>query len=222
MNETPRGTEIVRLAIVDDHELVRDGLASLLSNHNSVDIDIVFNGVDPKLAAEFSPDVVLLDVNLGADFPNVAENVSASAKTGARVLLLSAFVDPIVIRSALAAGALGYVPKRASSEMLCDAIETAYRSEFYLSVDLASMLASAVTTPDLSPRELDALRLYSSGLKLSAVAHRMGISPHTAKEYLDRVRAKYAAVGRSARTRTELYQAAQHDGLIPRDGTPWA
>ena len=87
-------------------------------------------------------------------------------------------------------------------------MHTAARGELYLSVDLAAILASAADTPDLSPRELDALRLYASGLKLSAVAHRMGISPHTAKEYLDRVRAKYAQVGRPARTRTELYAAA--------------
>ena len=81
-------------------------------------------------------------------------------------------------------------------------------------MDLASILASTNDTPDLSPRELDALRLYASGLKLSAVAHRMGISPHTAKEYLDRVRAKYSQVGRPARTRTELYAAATRDGLL--------
>jgi DNA-binding CsgD family transcriptional regulator len=87
----------------------------------------------------------------------------------------------------------------------------------YLSVDLASILAAAVETPDLSPRESHALRLYASGLSIAAVARRMEISAHTAKEYLDRVRAKYAAVGRMARTRTELYAAARNDGLLKDD-----
>ena len=113
------------------------------------------------------------------------------------------------------AGALGFVPKRVSYGQLMEALSTVATDELYLSVDLAAMLASAADTPDLSPRELDALRLYASGLKLSAVAHRMGISPHTAKEYLDRVRAKYQQVGRPARTRTELYAAASRDGLLP-------
>ena len=91
--------------------------------------------------------------------------------------------------------------------------------EIYLSVDLAAILAATVEKPDLSPRELDALRLYASGLTLNSVARRMGISPHTAKEYIDRVRAKYSAVGRHARTRTELYAAATHDGLLePNEG----
>ena len=53
---------------------------------------------------------------------------------------------------------------------------------------------------------------------MTAVARRLEISPHTAKEYLDRVRAKYAAVGREARTRTELYAAAQSDGLLGEPG----
>jgi DNA-binding CsgD family transcriptional regulator len=76
------------------------------------------------------------------------------------------------------------------------------------------MLAAGPEAPDLSPRERDALRLYASGLKLAAVARRMDISPHTVKEYLDRVRMKYQQVGRPARTRTELYAEARRDGLL--------
>ena len=84
----------------------------------------------------------------------------------------------------------------------------------FLSVDLASILANAKDRPILSPRETDALRLYAAGLTLVAVGHRMGISPHTVKEYLDRVRRKYEIIGRSARTRTELYVVASDDGLL--------
>ena len=61
---------------------------------------------------------------------------------------------------------------------------------------------------------MDALRLYAAGLTLNAVAYRMGVSPHTAKEYLDRVRAKYEHIGRRARTRTELYVQASEDGIL--------
>ena len=101
------------------------------------------------------------------------------------------------------------------NDILKEAVHTVAVQELYLSVDLASILAAAVETPELSPRELDALRLYASGLSINAVGRKMGISPHTAKEYLDRVRSKYGAVGRTARTRTELYAAARTDGLIP-------
>ena len=81
------------------------------------------------------------------------------------------------------------------STCLVEALSTVYTDELYLSVDLASILAAAVGTPDLSPRESEALRLYASGLSMTAVARRLEISPHTAKEYLDRVRAKYASGG---------------------------
>jgi DNA-binding NarL/FixJ family response regulator len=147
----------------------------------------------------------------------VGVNTEVFTGAGVRVLLISAFDDAAAVRSGLKSGALGFVPKRVSYDTLIDALRFVAAGELYLSVDLASILAAANDTPDLSPRELDALRLYASGLKLAAVAHRMGISPHTAKEYLDRVRAKYSQVGRPARTRTELYAAATRDGLLGLD-----
>ncbi|MCB0922804.1 MAG: hypothetical protein KDC08_13465, partial [Actinobacteria bacterium] len=68
--------------------------------------------------------------------------------------------------------------------------------------------------PDLSGQELRALQLYAQGLTLKAVARRMSVSQNTAKEYLDRVRAKYLATGRAARTKAELQAAAREDGLL--------
>ena len=205
----------MRLAIVDDHELVREGLCALIEAHAADAVDIAYSGdsVDAALAA--APTVVLLDVELGPGAADVATNTSTFHAAGIPVLLISAFDDPGSIRAGMRSGALGFVPKRVSYEQLQEALDCVAKDELYLSVDLASMLASAADTPELSPRELDALRLYASGLKLAAVAHRMGISPHTAKEYLDRVRAKYQQVGRPARTRTELYAAASRDGLLP-------
>lgn len=205
----------MRLAIVDDHELVREGLSALIEAHASESVEIAYSGDTVAAALAAAPTVVLLDVELGPQAEDVGTNTTAFHAAGIPVLLISAFDDPASIRAGMRAGALGFVPKRVSYEQLQEALDCVARDELYLSVDLASMLASASDTPELSPRELDALRLYASGLKLAAVAHRMGISPHTAKEYLDRVRAKYQQVGRPARTRTELYAAASRDGLLP-------
>ena len=72
--------------------------------------------------------------------------------------------------------------------------------------------------PPFDPKLMEVLPLLKDRgvlLSINAVGRKMGISPHTAKEYLDRVRAKYGAVGRTARTRTELYAAARTDGLLP-------
>ncbi len=214
--QSPVGTKsAMRLAIVDDHELVREGLRALIAAQDDGSVDICYSGAHVAEALACDPTVVLLDVELGPGAADVATNTGIFDDAGIPVLLISAFDEPVTIRAGMRAGALGFVPKRVTYGQLMEALEIVARDELYLSVDLASMLASAADTPDLSPRELDALRLYASGLKISAVAHRLGISPHTAKEYLDRVRAKYREVGRPAGTRTELYAAATRDGLLP-------
>jgi DNA-binding NarL/FixJ family response regulator len=212
--------ESIALAIIDDHELVREGLAALVTGHPQDDIVITYCGGDVEEALASAPTVALLDVDLGPGSPPVGQSAAALTAAAVGVLLISAFDDAVAVRSGLASGALGFIAKRVSYDTLADAVRTVSRHELYLSVDLAAILASAAERPDLSPRELDALRLYASGLKLSAVAHRMGISPHTAKEYLDRVRTKYAHVGRPARTRTELYAAASKDGLLAEEPRP--
>jgi len=207
----------VSVAIIDDHELVREGLSTLVESPQVPIGRVVYCGESPVDAAAASPVVALLDVDLGPGSARLADSVALLCEAGANVLLISAFEDAVAVRAAMDAGALGFVPKRASVDVLRVALNTVALGELYLSVDLAAILASAADTPELSPRELDVLRLYASGLKLTAVANQLGISPHTAKEYLDRVRAKYAQVGRTARTRTELYAAANRDGLLESD-----
>lgn len=204
----------MRLAIVDDHELVRAGLVALLRDDVELSVEIVYSGRSVSDAVAARADVVLLDVDLGPEAAPVGRSVAELVAMDSRVLLISAFDDAVSVRSALKEGALGFVPKRVTLEVLREALTTAARGDLYLSVDLAAILTSASEAPDLSPRELTALQLYASGLTLAAVAHAMSISPHTAKEYLDRVRTKYAQVGRTARTRTELYAAASKDGLL--------
>ena len=206
------------LAIVDDHELVREGMRAVLESRQQSTLRIVYVGESVDEAIASAPSAVLLDVELGPGSGDVATNCRRLTASGIGVLLISAHDDPAAIRSGMAAGALGFVPKRVSYEELLEALVAVAADEIYLSVDLASMLASAPEAPDLSPRERDALRLYASGLKLAAVARRMEISPHTVKEYLDRVRTKYQHVGRPARTRTELYAEASRDGLLGEAG----
>ncbi len=204
----------MRLAIIDDHELVREGLRELVHTRGGAGWAIAYAGVSLDEALAGEPDVALLDVELGPGERDVASNCRVLAAAGVGILLISAYDDPVSIRAGLTAGALGFVPKRVSFEELDEALSCVAAGEMYLSMDLAGVLTSGADVPDLSPRELDALRLYASGLKLAAVARRMQISPHTVKEYLDRVRAKYQQVGRPARTRTELYAEASRDGLL--------
>jgi DNA-binding NarL/FixJ family response regulator len=204
----------MRVIIIDDHELVREGLVSLITHYFPDHITVIFSGENLESLGGLVCDVVLLDVDLGPGSNPVEANVADLVAANHNVLLISSSEDSIGIRHGLNAGALGFIPKRVGTEVLFSALETVAAGEMFLSVDLASILANAPDRPELSPRETDALRLYAAGLTLVAVAHRMEISPHTAKEYLDRVRRKYELIGRSARTRTELYVVALDDGIL--------
>lgn len=199
------------VAVVDDHEIFAEALRAWADEHLD-GVVVTYAGPDPHAVPQ-GTDLVLLDIDLG--LPTPAEDLTRSfVDQGTAVLLVSAVGEASRIRPALAAGALGFVPKKADGRALADAVHAALSGDTYVSPDLAAIIMAAPDQPDLSPQERTALRLYASGLKLDAVARRMNISASTAREYLARVRRKYADVGRHVRTKTELYAAAVKDGII--------
>lgn len=213
----------LKIAIVDDHQLVVDGLVAWL-RENAPHTAVSYAGGDPAEPLERAGelDVVLLDLELADGMPAASDTVARFTEVDTPVLLVSAVGDHKPIREALLAGALGYLPKSSPSSALLEAMYVVASGNSFVSADLAAVMAEdepGTLAPDLSPRELRALRLYASGLKMDSVARRMGISPHTAKEYIDRVRAKYAVAGRVARSKLDLISAANDDGLIDPDGS---
>jgi DNA-binding NarL/FixJ family response regulator len=210
---TPGRTEGIRVAILDDHPLVREGLAALLSAAEPGQLTVAYVGDDISEALAEAPHVVLLDIVMEDGVP-LAEKVEACRAEGSQVLLLSATAGSSVVLSGLRAGALGFLPKTASVEEIRAAVVDVASGAVHLTADLAAVLTADPQRPALSPQELRALRLYAAGSKIATIARRMDVSPHTVKEYLDRVRVKYAATGRHARTRTELYAVADRDGFL--------
>lgn len=201
-----------RLAIVDDHELFAQALTVWALDHLT-GVDVVYAGPDPS-SVPADTDLALLDIDLGPG-SRPAEQVTADlVAEGTAVLLVSALAEPSRIRPCLLAGALGFVPKQTGGDPLQQAIEAAMQGETYVSPNLAAVMMAADDTPELSAQESAALRLYASGLKLESVARRMNVSPATVREYLARVRRKYAGVGRQVRTKSDMYAAALRDGLI--------
>ena len=203
----------IRVAILDDHPLVREGLAALLRDAEPGQLTVGYAGDDIHDALACAPDVVLLDIVMEDGVP-LPDKVTACRADGAQVLLLSATASASVVLSGLRAGALGFLPKTATVEEIREAIVDVASGTVHLTTDLAAVLTADPARPALSPQELKALRLYAAGSKIATIARRMDVSPHTVKEYLDRVRTKYAAVGQQARTRTELYVAADRDGFL--------
>jgi two-component system, NarL family, uhpT operon response regulator UhpA len=207
-----RSDEPRRLAIVDDHELFADALRVWVTE-SLERVEVVYAGPDPRSVPD-GTDLVLLDIDLGAD-ESPAEDVTAGlVERGIAVLLVSSVGDAELIRPAIAAGALGYVPKREGGDVLHEAVDAALQGQIYVSPDLAAVMMVSIGRPEFSAQERTALRLYASGLKLDAVSRRMNVSPSTVREYLARVRRKYSYVGRDVRTKTDLYAAAVKDGII--------
>lgn len=212
-------TDLIKVVILDDHALFHQALAAWLGAHEP-DIEVAYAGEDWDLALEAAPraDVVLLDLDLGRDAPPLPQLAAQFQAAGCRILIVSALGSPRVVRQGLASGALGYMSKREQPGDLVTAVRTVASGQDFLTPEMAAILAEAPEdVPNLSIQELTALRLYASGMKLDSVARRMNVSPATAKEYLDRVRAKYAQAHRQVRSKSDMHRAAVEDGFLPRE-----
>ena len=119
------------------------------------------------------------------------------------------------------AGAAGYVLKSEPTAQVREAIKAVAEGKDWISPRLAYIFATddAPDRPELSPQETRALGLYATGLPMKAVARRMNISEQTTKQYVGRVREKYARTGRAAPTKIDLYYRAVEDGHLPP--LPW-
>ncbi|QAY74606.1 response regulator transcription factor [Agromyces protaetiae] len=205
------------VAIVDDHEAVRLGLRAACRDAGyTVVADAA--GVPELLDAlgDGSCDVVVLDLSLG-DGRTVTENVRTLLSTGSAVLVHSIADRVAAVREALAAGAAGVIPKASPMAAVIAAIATVASGEALNNVEWASAIEADrdFAKAQLGRRERDVLHLYASGLPLKLVAAQLGIAHSTAREYLDRIRAKYIEVGRPAPTKVDLLRRAVEDGILP-------
>jgi DNA-binding NarL/FixJ family response regulator len=206
----------LKVVIVDDHEAIRIALASVCSD-NQLELLASEATVDAALAAieGQKPDVAVLDLSL-SDGSSVQENVEKFISRQIPVLLFSIADKSQLVRAALKAGAAALVPKSHSMTELIDAIRMVSAGVFVNNLQTTAVIDadSDFKQAKLSPREQEVLSLYASGLALKQVAFELKITVHTAKEHIDRVRSKYANVGRPAVNKTELLMRAIEDGLI--------
>ncbi|MBU6245710.1 MAG: response regulator transcription factor [Actinomycetales bacterium] len=197
--------------------MMREALVERLVCH-SADMEVIYAGDSIVEAVRVSddrkPDCIVLDLDLGDGRPPM-ETVTEVVQIGAPVLVVSAAATPRSVQGAISRGASGYLSKQSPAHEFQRAVDIVLRGQVYLSPELAAMLS--VRTPgsvQLSPQEERALLLYSSGMKMASVGRIMGISPGTAKEYIRRVRVKYAEKGEPLPSKVELYKKAQEEGLL--------
>jgi DNA-binding NarL/FixJ family response regulator len=177
----------VRVVLVDDHPVVREGLRSMLLGASVEVVGEAGTGADAvRVALALGPDVVLLDMQL-PDMDGVAVVLALKrAAPTIAVLVLSMHDDPALVRRALDAGASGYLLKGAGRQRLLDAITTVRSGEQAMDPSLRPTTASASDEP-LTAVERAVLRSLGDGLTNREIAERMSWSVGTAKKYVQRI-----------------------------------
>lgn len=206
----------VRVLLVDDHQMLREGLARVMVDAG---LDVVGQASDgaegASMAARLKPDVVLMDVTMP-----VLDGIEATRRIKADtpevpVLILTMHGEPGVFRKAIEAGAAGYLVKDASSEEVVEAIRTVASGRTALSPGLATaMLDNAGDGENriLTAREEEVLQLIADGLATNEVADRLYISMKTVKNHLASIYQKI-----DARDRTQAVVNAVRMGIIRLD-----
>ncbi|MEU6373585.1 response regulator transcription factor [Streptomyces sp. NPDC046909] len=223
-DEEPEQAAPVRVLVVDDQRLIRDGIASLLSVRPG--IEVVGTAVDGRDAVaktlEAGPDVVLMDVRMPGMDGVEAVAVLRERAPRCRVVMLTTFDDEEYVVQALRAGAHGYLLKDLPADELAHAVRLAHAGVTQLDSSVAHRLTTFLPRPDtapetapetpavsLSPRETDILRLLAHGHTNREIAARLYLSEGTVKNHVSRILRRLAL-----RDRTQAALRARDLGLL--------
>ena len=209
----------VRLAILDDHEVLLDSLGSWIAAH-APDFDLVLSAstwLQLVHSDNFPTDLVFLDFQLKEPV-SIEARVRTCRAAGAKVIVLSSLDTRESRERALDAGAAAFLSKTLPMQEVMDAA----RAIMGVDVDQAPKRdwrplpagATQQSRPKLSAGEVVALKLYVSGFSTVEVASQMNVQYETAKTYLRRVREKYAKANRPASKKSELIRRAAEDGYL--------
>jgi NarL family two-component system response regulator LiaR len=203
------------VVIVDDHEVVRTGLATFLRVVRDLElVGEASNGEEGvRLCERTRPDVVLMDLIMPGIGGLSAIHALREKCPRTRVVALTSFPEEDLVERALAAGATGYLLKNVSSAELASAIRAAHADKPVLAPEAAQVLIHRATRPspghDLSAREREVLSLLTSGLSNKAIAERLVVSPSTIDFHVSNILGKLGAS-----TRTEAVAIAVQHRLV--------
>jgi DNA-binding NarL/FixJ family response regulator len=195
----------IRVLIVDDHAVVREGLRTYLALQDGIEVVGEAADGDAALdqAAALDPDVILMDLVMPQrDGIGAMQALRARGAT-ARVIVLTSFTDDDRIMPAIQAGAAGYLLKNVEPRELSRAVRAAHAGEALLDPAVAARLVEAVVAqraeapPDLTPREHDVLRLIVAGMANKRIARELGLSEKTVKAHVGHLLAKLGVADRT-------------------------
>jgi DNA-binding NarL/FixJ family response regulator len=209
--------DTLRIVLVDDHALVREGLRSVLAVFDDLEIVADADNIDAAIKAVVThrPDVVLLDLQLHDEDGAEVVRALAARDIDVGVLVLSVHDDASRLRTALRAGACGYLLKSARPDDLARAIRQVAAGRWTIGDELLGRLIEAfigiapIGVPSVTPREREVLDLLAEGLANRAVAERLGISTRTAQKHVENLFKKFNVHERGA-----LIEMASRSGLL--------
>lgn len=200
-------TVAVRILIVDDHQLAREGLKAVLSDDGLEVVGEAASGEEAvALVTQLVPDVVLMDVRLGLGIDGLeATRRIAALGLPSRVIMLSLHDMPAYVREALAAGAAGYVLKDASISELRGAVSQVMTGQSVIPLGLINAalresereVRAADGLAALTTREREVLGQVAEGLTNKEIARQLNVSPATIKAHVERIIAKLGVADRT-------------------------
>jgi DNA-binding NarL/FixJ family response regulator len=205
-------SEPIRLMVVDDHHIVRQGLVALLQT--VPDMRVVAEAADGAQALEafrkHQPDVVLMDLRMQGMNGVEAITRIRSEFSNARIVVLTTFDGDEDIYRALQAGARGYLLKGMDSDELLDAIRAVYAGKSRIPASVAERLAERMSGPALTDRETEVLRLIVGGNSNKEIATALFISEATVKTHVNNLLGKLGVSDRTQAATTALQRGIVH------------
>ena len=210
-------SQSIRVMLVDDHTMVRKGLATFLKIFDDLQLvgEAESGAAAITLCAEVAPDVILMDMVMPDMNGAAATRAIRQQYPHVQVIALTSFKEGDLVKNALEAGAIGYLLKDISADELVDAIRAAHAGRATLSPEAAQALVETTSHPpapglDLTERELEVLALMVEGLNNTQIASRLTVSPSTIKSHVSNILSKLGVA-----SRTEAVTLALRSRIVP-------